>query len=107
MAKRDYPLASSQCLVLPSTDWPEGPAGPVPSFLGRCRKFSRNKEAAKDLIGSLSERKQVEDDIVATDGFDLPPFNCRSADFKVTGRGRAAEGRALDYRCGRGTEPQP
>ena len=82
VAKRDQPKIAEQLWTFPP---PKGPKGRHVS--GRYRywgiwNFSPNKAAAKSLLLHLSDKDAVEKLIVASQGFDVPPFDSM-ADFKV------------------------
>ena len=82
VAKRDQPKIAEQLWTFPP---PKGPKGRHVS--GRYRywgiwNFSPNKAAAKSLLLHLSGKDAVEKLIVASQGFDVPPFD-NMADVKV------------------------
>jgi len=82
VAKRDQPKIAEQLWTFPP---PKGPKGRHVS--GRYRywgiwNFSPNKAAAKSLLLHLSSKASVEKLIVASQGFDVPPFD-NMADIKV------------------------
>jgi hypothetical protein len=58
--------------------------------------FSQNKEAAKDLIAYLSERKQVEERCIAVRGYDIPAFDSM-LDFKVWEEVEPPKGTLYNY----------
>src|ERR1700719_1941618 len=68
VAKRDAPPVAADCWTFPAPAGPKGRFTPHGPFFWGVWKFSRNKEAAKDLIAYLSERKQVEERCVAVSG---------------------------------------
>jgi len=74
VAKRDAPKVAEQCWT---HDTPKGPKGRfvgcLPYFWG-IWSFSRNKQAAKDLLLYLSEKEQAHRLVNASQGYDLPPF---------------------------------
>jgi ABC-type glycerol-3-phosphate transport system substrate-binding protein len=82
VAKRDQPQLAEQLWTFPP---PKGPEGRHVS--GRYRywgiwNFSPNKAAAKSLLVHLSGKDAVERLVVASQGFDVPPFD-GMANFKV------------------------
>lgn len=74
VAKRDAPQIAEQTWYI---QMPKGPAG---RFVGDLRYFhgvwgfSRQKNAAKDLIRHISQRENAERLVAASLGYDLPPF---------------------------------
>ncbi len=75
VAKRDAPKVAEQLWTFPA---PKGPKGRHIS--GRYRywgvwNFSANKSAAKNLLLHLSSRAAIEELLVASQGFDVPPFD--------------------------------
>ena len=74
VAKRDAPQVAEQC-------WTHGfPAGPkgrfapyLPYFWGTW-SFSKNKEAAKSVLRTLSQPEAIEKMVVASGGYDLPCY---------------------------------
>jgi ABC-type glycerol-3-phosphate transport system substrate-binding protein len=74
VAKRDAPQVAAQCWT---HDMPKGPqgrfVGALPFFFG-VWSFSKNKQAAKDLILFLSEKEQARKFVEASVGYDLPSF---------------------------------
>jgi ABC-type glycerol-3-phosphate transport system substrate-binding protein len=96
VAKRDNPSVAADCWTFAAPAGPKGRFTPYLPFFWGVWKFSRNKEAAKDLIAYLSERKQVEERCVATDGYDLPPFDSM-LDFKVWEQAEPPKGTLYNY----------
>jgi hypothetical protein len=74
VAKRDNPKVAEQCWT---HDMPKGPKGRfvgyLPYFWG-IWSFSKNKQAAKDLLLHLSEKEQAHKFVNASQGYDIPPF---------------------------------
>jgi hypothetical protein len=74
VAKRDSPKVAEQCWT---HDMPKGPRGRfvgyLPYFWG-IWSFSKNKQAAKDLLLHLSEKDQAHKFVNASQGYDIPPF---------------------------------
>jgi ABC-type glycerol-3-phosphate transport system substrate-binding protein len=74
VAKRDNPKVAEQCWT---HDMPRGPKGRfvgyLPFFWG-IWNFSKNKQAAKDLLLYLSEKEQARKFVAGSVGYDIPPF---------------------------------
>jgi hypothetical protein len=74
VAKRDNPKVAEQCWT---HDMPKGPKGRyvgyLPFFWG-VWGFSKNKQAAKDLLMHLSDKDQAHKFVNGSQGFDIPPF---------------------------------
>ncbi|HEY0526991.1 MAG TPA: extracellular solute-binding protein [Stellaceae bacterium] len=74
VARRDAPKVAENCWT---HDIPRGPAGRfvgnLPIFFG-VWQFSKNKEAAKQLILFLSKKDQARKFVEASFGYDLPSF---------------------------------
>jgi hypothetical protein len=74
VAKRDNPKVAENCWTHPM---PKGPKGrfvaQLPFFYGLWR-FSKNKQAAKDLLLYLSQKPAVTKVVEASFGYDLPAF---------------------------------
>ena len=100
VAKRDTPSIAADCWTFPAPIGPKGRFIPYLPFFWGVWKFSRNKEAAKELIAYLSERKQVEERCVATNGYDLPPFDSM-LDFKVWEEAEPPKGTLQPWRSRR------
>jgi ABC-type glycerol-3-phosphate transport system substrate-binding protein len=96
VAKRDNPPVAADCWTFPAPAGPKGRFTPHGPFFWGVWKFSRNKEAAKDLIAYLSERKQVEERCVAVSGYDIPPFDSM-LDFKVWEEVEPPKGTLYNY----------
>lgn len=96
VAKRDNPAVAADCWTFAAPAGPKGRFAPHDPFFWGVWKFSRNKEAAKDLIAYLSEREQVEERCVAVSGYDLPPFDSM-LDFKVWEEVEPPKGTVYNY----------
>jgi ABC-type glycerol-3-phosphate transport system substrate-binding protein len=96
VAKRDNPSVAADCWTFAAPAGPKARFTPHGPFFWGVWNFSRNKEAAKDLIAYLSERKQVEERCVATNGYDLPPFDSM-LDFKVWEEAEPPKGTLYNY----------
>jgi ABC-type glycerol-3-phosphate transport system substrate-binding protein len=82
VAKRDAPKIAEQTWCFPPPKGPKGRFIAGQNYFYAIWKFSKNKSAAKSLAHFLSERKQAESLIEASQGFDLPSFE-KQMDFKV------------------------
>jgi ABC-type glycerol-3-phosphate transport system substrate-binding protein len=82
VAVRDNPEVGKQCWTFPAPAGPKGRFLPYLPYFWGVWNFSRNKSAAKELIGWLSEREQAEVMCTASHGYDIPPFQSMT-DFKV------------------------
>ena len=96
VAKRDNPSVAADCWTFPAPAGPKGRFTPYLPFFWGVWNFSQNKEAAKDLITYLSERKQVEERCVAVSGYDIPPFDSM-LDFKVWEEVEPPKGTVYNY----------
>ena len=74
VAKRDAPKIAEQCWHFPAPKGPKGRFVAGGNIFYAIWKFSPNKSAAKSLIHFLTERKQAEQLIDASQGFDLSSF---------------------------------
>ena len=74
VAKRDNPKVAEQCWTHPVPKGPNGRfVGQLPQFYGLW-KFSKNKQAAKDLLLYISQKESVAQLVAASNGYDLPSF---------------------------------
>jgi ABC-type glycerol-3-phosphate transport system substrate-binding protein len=74
VAKRDAPQVAAQCWTHPMPRGPKGRyVGFTPYFYG-IWSFGRNKAAAKSLIRFISTKERAEQLVVASQGYDLPPW---------------------------------
>jgi ABC-type glycerol-3-phosphate transport system substrate-binding protein len=74
VAKRNAPKIAEQSWT---HDMPKGPKGRFVGYLPyfwAIWGFSKNKQAAKDLLLHLSEKEQAHKFVNASQGFDIPPF---------------------------------
>jgi ABC-type glycerol-3-phosphate transport system substrate-binding protein len=74
VAKRDNPKVAEQCWT---HDMPKGPKGRFVGYLPyfwAVWSFSKNKQAAKDLLLHLSEKDQAHKFVNGSQGYDIPPF---------------------------------
>ncbi len=74
VAKRDNPKVAENCWTHPMPRGPKGRfVGQLPQFYG-VWSFSKNKQAAKDLLLHLSQRESMQQLVAASIGYDLPSF---------------------------------
>ncbi len=96
VAKRDNPKVAEQCWT---HDMPRGPKGRYVgyySFFYGIWNFSKNKEAAKDLVFYLSEKEQTRRLVAASRGFDVPPFKSFH-DFDIWAKQEPPPGTLYNY----------
>jgi hypothetical protein len=82
VAKRDAPQVAEKCWT---HGFPKGPAGRFNPMLPRLYglwSFSKNKEAAKNLLLHLTGRNAAQRQVAASQGYDLPPYTAFT-DFKT------------------------
>ncbi len=74
VAKRDNPKVAENCWTHPMPKGPKGRyVGQLPTFYGLW-SFSKNKQAAKELLLYLSQKASVARLVEASFGYDLPAF---------------------------------
>jgi hypothetical protein len=74
VAKRDNPTVAQNCWTHPTPKGPKGRfVGQLPQFYG-IWQFSKNKQAAKDLLLYISQKDAVAQLVAASYGYDLPSF---------------------------------
>ncbi len=74
VAKRDNPTVAQNCWTHPVPKGPKGRfVGQLPQFYGLW-SFSKNKQAAKDLLLYISQKDAVAQLVAASVGYDLPSF---------------------------------
>jgi Bacterial extracellular solute-binding protein len=74
VANRDHPEVGQNCWTHPMPHGPKGRfVGQLPQFYG-VWNFSRNKQAAKDLLTYISQKDSVAQLVQASSGYDLPSF---------------------------------
>ena len=74
VAKRDNPKVAENCWTHPMPKGPKGRfVGQLPTFYGLW-SFSKNKQAAKELLLYLSQKASVARLVEASLGYDLPAF---------------------------------
>jgi ABC-type glycerol-3-phosphate transport system substrate-binding protein len=74
VAKRDAPQVAEQLWTHGMPSGPKGRFAPCLPFFWGVWNFSKNKEAAKNLLVHLSQPSAIEKFVAASGGFDLPPF---------------------------------
>jgi hypothetical protein len=74
VAKRDHPEVAANCWTHPMPSGPKGRfVGQLPQFYG-VWNFSKNKQAAKDLLVYISQKESAAQLVQASSGYDLPSF---------------------------------
>ena len=74
VAKRDNPKVAENCWTHPMPKGPKGRfVGQLPQNYG-VWSFSKNKQAAKDLLLHISQRDSMRQLVAASIGYDLPSF---------------------------------
>ena len=74
VAKRDAPKIAEDCWSFPGPVGPKGRFTPAGPWFWGVWKFSKNQQAAKELIAFLLDRPQTETRTIASEGYDVPPF---------------------------------
>jgi ABC-type glycerol-3-phosphate transport system substrate-binding protein len=75
VAKRDAPKVAEQLWTFGMPSGPKGRYAPFLPYFWGIWKFSKNANAAKDLLLFLSQPAAVEKMVVASGGYDLPSFD--------------------------------
>ncbi len=75
VAKRDAPQVAEQCWTHGFPAGPKGRFAPYVPFFWTTWAFSKNKEAAKNLLVHLSQPSSIEKLVVASGGYDLPAYD--------------------------------
>jgi ABC-type glycerol-3-phosphate transport system substrate-binding protein len=96
VAKRDAPQVAEQCWTFPSPKGPKGRLEPALPFFWGIWNFSPNKSAAKSLLAHLSRRSSAEQFVVASHGYDLPPWG-KLYDFKTWAEEEPPKGTLYNY----------
>ena len=74
VAKRDNPTVAANCWTHAVPKGPKGRfVGQLPQFYGLW-KFSKNKQAGKDLLLHISQKESIAQLVEASFGYDLPSF---------------------------------
>lgn len=74
VAKRDAPQVAQQLWTHGFAAGPKGRFVPYQPIFYTIWEFSKNKEAAKSLLVHLSQPSSIEKLVVASGGYDLPPY---------------------------------
>jgi ABC-type glycerol-3-phosphate transport system substrate-binding protein len=74
VAKRDAPQIAEQCWTHGFPAGPKGRFAPYVPFFWSTWAFSKNKEAAKNLLVHLSQPSSIEKLVIASGGYDLPAY---------------------------------
>jgi hypothetical protein len=74
VAKRDAPIVAQRLWTHGVAAGPKGRFAPYLPFFWSIWAFSKNKEAAKSLLVHLSLPSSIEKLVVASGGYDLPPY---------------------------------
>lgn len=82
VAKRDAPQVAADCWTFPNPKGAKGRLVPMRPYFWGIWEFSRNQQAAKDLVHWLMLRPQAERLTTAVSGYDIPPFKSFD-DFKI------------------------
>jgi len=96
VAKRDAPTIAADCWTFPNPAGPKGRFIPYLGWFWGVWKFSKQKQAAKELIEYLMQRDVVQAREPATVGYDLPPQNSMM-DFKVWSEVEPPVGTVYNY----------
>jgi ABC-type glycerol-3-phosphate transport system substrate-binding protein len=96
VAKRDAPKIAEQSWCFPPPKGPKGRFVAGSNWFYGIWKFSKNKSAAKSLVHFLTQRKQSEQLIEASQGFDLPSFE-KQLDFKTWDKAEPPLGTLYHY----------
>ena len=75
VAKRDAPQVAQQCWTHGFPAGPNGRFAPYVPFFWTTWAFSKNKEAAKNLLSHLSQPSSIEKLVAASGGYDLPAYD--------------------------------
>jgi ABC-type glycerol-3-phosphate transport system substrate-binding protein len=75
VAKRDNPKVAEQLWTFPAPKGPKGRHQPGLPFYWGIWKFSKNKSAAKSLLNFLSQPAAVEQLVIGSGGYDIPPWS--------------------------------
>lgn len=74
VAKFDAPGVAQDCWTFPNPSGPKGRMIPYQIYFWGIWQFSKNKQAARELIAHLMDRKQVEERALVVAGYDIPPL---------------------------------
>lgn len=96
VAKRDSPDVAADCWTFPAPAGPKGRFLPTLSYFWGAYDFSPNKSAGKELIEFLMQRDNVVERCIASDGYDLPPYD-KLTDFKIWEEVEPPKGTVYNY----------
>jgi len=96
VAVRDNRPVGADCWTFPNPSGPKGRFVPSLPFFWGIWKFAKNQSAAKELLGWLCEREQVETLCNAVSGYDIPPF-LSMADFEIWAKVEPPLGTVYNY----------
>lgn len=96
VARRDAPEIAADCWTFSTPAGPKGRYMPYVPFYWGVWQFAKNKTAGKEIIEWLSEREQTEARVVASLGYDLPPY-AKLTDFKVWEETAPPKGTVFNY----------
>jgi ABC-type glycerol-3-phosphate transport system substrate-binding protein len=84
VAKRDAPAVAEDCWSFPAPRGPKGRFTPAGPWFWGVWSFSPNKSAGAELLGHLMQRSLSEERVIASQGFDVPPYR-NMLDFPIWG----------------------
>jgi len=96
VAKRDNREVAADCWTFPAPSGPKGRFLPTLSFFWGVYKFSKNQQAGKELVAFLLERENVEPRCIASEGYDLPPYE-KLLNFKIWEEVEPPKGTVYNY----------
>jgi len=96
VAKRDSPQVAADCWTFPAPSGPKGRFLPTLSFFWGVYNFSNNQQAGKELIEFLMQRDNVEARCIASEDYDIPPFE-KMLDFKIWSEVEPPKGTVFNY----------
>ena len=96
VAKRDAMAIAEDSWSFPAPRGPKGRFTPAGPWFWGIWSFSVNKSAARDLIAHLMERSPSEARVVASEGFDVPPYR-NMLDFPIWGEIGPPKGTLYSY----------
>src|SRR5437868_4220578 len=96
VAKRDAPQVAEQLWTHGFPAGPKGRFAPYLPFFWSIWAFSKNKEAAKSLLAYLSEPASINRLVVASGGYDLPPYE-KFTDLPVWAEAHPPRGTLFHY----------
>jgi ABC-type glycerol-3-phosphate transport system substrate-binding protein len=96
VAKRDAPQVAEQLWTHGMASGPKGRYAPFLPYFWGIWSFSKNKQAAKDLLLHLSQPAAVEKMVTASGGYDLPSFE-KLTTFKVWAEAGPPKGTLYHY----------